>query len=58
LSLPLHRTPSGLPVGVQLVARLGEEHTLLQLGRQLEEAAPWPSVAPLWSSVSKQGALA
>ena len=47
------RTQSGLPAGVQFVARLGEEHTLLQLGRQLEEVAPWPTVAPLWSSHSK-----
>lgn len=51
LSLPLHRTAEGLPVGVQFAGRFGEEHTLLQLGRQLEEIAPWPAVAPLWASV-------
>jgi amidase len=50
LSLPIHRTQSGLPVGIQFVGRPGAEHTLLQLGRQLEQIAPWPTVAPLWSS--------
>jgi amidase len=27
-NLPLHRTPDGLPVGVQAVGRFGEETTL------------------------------
>lgn len=41
LSLPLHWTEAGLPVGVQLVGRPGDEATLLSLGAQLEVAAPW-----------------
>ena len=41
LSLPLHQAPSGLPVGVQLVAGPWQDATLLQLGTQLEQAAPW-----------------
>jgi amidase len=51
ISLPLHRTATNLPVGVQFAARIGEEHTLLNLANSLEEAAPWPTVAPLWKSV-------
>jgi amidase len=41
LSLPLHQAPSGLPVGVQLIAGPWREDTLLQLGTQLEAAQPW-----------------
>ena len=40
-SLPLHWTPEGLPVGVQLVARYGDEATLLRVSAQIEEAKPW-----------------
>ena len=47
LSLPLHVTPAGLPVGVQLAAsRLGEDHLLLQLAAQLERAAPFADRHP------------
>jgi amidase len=41
LTLPLHWTASGLPIGVQLVGRLGAEATLLAAGAQLEAAHPW-----------------
>lgn len=41
ISLPLHWSASGLPVGVQLAARFGDDTTLLQLSAQLEQAAPW-----------------
>ena len=41
MSLPLHWSSSGLPVGVQFVGRFAEDATLLQLAAQLEQAAPW-----------------
>lgn len=48
ISLPLHWSADGLPVGVQLVARFGADAQLLALARQLEQAAPWfDRVAPL-----------
>ena len=48
ISLPLHWTAAGLPLGVQFVAPLGGEALLIQLAAQLEEALPWAHrVAPL-----------
>jgi amidase len=46
MSVPLHRTASGFPVGVHFVGRFGDEATLFRLAGQLERAAPWPAVAP------------
>ncbi|MDJ0852677.1 MAG: amidase family protein [Myxococcota bacterium] len=41
ISLPLHWSESGLPVGVQLVAALGREDLLIAVAARLEEAQPW-----------------
>ena len=45
ISLPLARSADGLPLGIQLAAAMGAERTLLELALELEEAAPWPSLA-------------
>jgi amidase len=46
VSLPLHRTAAGLPVGVMLAARPAEEELLLALSAQVEAAAPWADRHP------------
>jgi amidase len=51
MSVPLHWSADGLPLGVQFVAPHGDEATLLQLAAQLETEAPWfGRLAPLAES--------
>jgi len=40
-SLPLHWTPEGLPVGVQIAAGVGQEALIFALSAQFEAARPW-----------------
>lgn len=46
ISLPLHWSEAGLPIGVQLVAPLGREDLLLRVAAQLEQAVPWAERIP------------
>lgn len=49
ISLPLHWTENGLPLGMMFGARLGREELLYALAGQIERAAPWASkTPPVW----------
>lgn len=41
ISVPVHTTADGLPIGVQFAARFGDEATLVRVAAQLEAAHPW-----------------
>ncbi|MGV0878431.1 amidase [Martelella sp. FLE1502] len=46
ISLPLHWTDDGIPIGVQLVARFAAEALLIRVAAQLEQALPWADRYP------------
>ena len=52
ISLPLHWTPDGIPVGIQLVAGYGREDLLISVAAQLEEAMPWRDRRPVTGDVA------
>jgi amidase len=49
VNVPLYWNAGGLPVGIMLAGRMGEEGTLISLSAQLESARPWRDRHPaLW----------
>jgi amidase len=53
ISLPLEQDSDGLPVGMQFVARFGDEATLFRLAAALETARPWSQRhPPIWAGRS------
>jgi amidase len=46
ISLPLHWTDDGLPIGVQFVARSANEALLIRVAAQLEHSMPWADRLP------------
>jgi amidase len=51
MSVPLSHDPlTGLPIGMQFMAKFGDEGMLLTLAGQLERALPWASRHPsVWA---------
>jgi amidase len=49
MSVPLTWNRDGFPIGMQFVARFGDEATLFRLAAQLEAAQPW---AHRWPTTS------
>lgn len=56
IAIPAGFTPSGLPLGVQLVGRPGDEITIIALAAQLEAATSWNQHRPPCSLDSQQTA--
>ncbi len=46
MSVPLYWSTAGLPIGVHLMGRYGDDATLLRLAGQLERARPWQHRRP------------
>jgi amidase len=51
MSVPLHWTPGGLPVGCHFAAGPGQDALLFGLAHALEEAAPWRDRRPAVSAL-------
>ena len=46
ISLPLGKSRTGLPIGVQFAAAPGEDALLLELALSIEQARPWNALVP------------
>ena len=45
-SIPCGWSKEGLPIGMQIVGKLWEESTVLQVSKAFEEIAPWQDKRP------------
>jgi amidase len=54
ISLPVHHTEDGVPIGAQLVGRPFDETTLLRLAAAIEQALPWTERQPPLSQLGGQ----
>jgi amidase len=45
-SVPVGFTPDGLPIGLHIVGRWGEDDTVLRVARELERERPWAQQRP------------
>jgi amidase len=45
-SVPLFWTEGGLPIGIQIVGKFGDEATLIRLASQMEQEMPWADKLP------------
>ncbi|TIL34707.1 amidase [Mesorhizobium sp.] len=53
VSLPTAQSASGLPIGIQIVGRFGDETTLVHIARDLEEARAWSHRRPkIWAGTA------
>ncbi len=46
MSVPLHHSKDGLPIGMQFAAKFADEATLFRIAKQLEDAHPWVDRRP------------
>jgi amidase len=46
MSVPMGTAPDGMPLAVQIIARPGDEPTLLSLAAQIESERPWADARP------------
>lgn len=45
-SVPFGQSAAGLPIGIQVTGRFGEDWRILEIAAQLEHVHPWPFYAP------------
>lgn len=46
LTVPVGRSREGVPIGIQIVGRTYADASVFEVGMALQEASPWPAIAP------------